>query len=230
MRLIGDRDRGYNGIAALATLAATAAALIGTVAFYPFSFSISALTTACSASTVTTSITACHLRRRHLLTASPPPSLSLVRWFMAVLSEFNLIDGYKGITFVQRKIVQCECMPHREAYPVAQFPLPPWAFKTTAEGKGAAFRILPAEQWRASGVRVLKLCLNNTRRGPRRWVAGRRSSSINSARATGAMAAAVMVKKRRYFGLSVHQRPSVAISLIIIGHHHSRTSAPLRQC
>jgi hypothetical protein len=83
---------------------------------------------------------------------------------MAVLSEFNLIDGYKGITFVQRKIVQCECMPHREAYPVAQFPLPPWAFKTTAEGKGAAFRILPAEQWRASGVRVLKLCLNNTQR------------------------------------------------------------------
>ena len=83
---------------------------------------------------------------------------------MAVLSEFNLIDGYKGITFVQRKIVQCECMPHREAYPVAEFPLPPWAFKTTAEGKGAAFRILPAEQWRASGVRVLKLCLNNTQR------------------------------------------------------------------
>jgi hypothetical protein len=88
----------------------------------------------------------------------------LVRWFIAVLSEFNLIDGYKGITFVQRKIVQCECMPHREAYPVAEFPLPPWAFKTTAEGKGAAFRILPAEQWRASGVRVLKLCLNNTQR------------------------------------------------------------------
>lgn len=77
---------------------------------------------------------------------SPSPCDGSPRWFGSLLGEFSLVNGYKGKRFVQRKLVLLECQHHREIYPEETFGLPAWDFKTTAQGRGTAYRILPSEQ------------------------------------------------------------------------------------